>query len=93
MVIGVLRAELALDGPQSLKDKRRIVKSLLDRAQRHYRVAAAEVDQQDSWRRAVLGFACVSARGDHAQQILHRLVGWIERETDAHLIDYSIEIL
>jgi uncharacterized protein YlxP (DUF503 family) len=93
VIVGVLRVELRLAGARSLKDKRRVVQSLLDRARREYRVAAAEVDQQDSWRRATLGFACVSAAADHAAQILSRVTGLIERETRVELIDYAIEIL
>lgn len=93
MIVGVLRAELALNGTRSLKDKRRIIKSLLERAQRQFRVAAAEVDEQDRWGRAVLGFACVSGASDHANQILSRVVSFIDRETEADLTDYSIEIL
>ncbi len=93
MIVGVLRVELRLPGARSLKDKRRVVQSLLDRARREYRVAAAEVDRQENWRRATLGFACVSAATDHASQILSRVAGLIERETRVELIDYGIEIL
>lgn len=93
MIVGVLRAELALGGVRSLKDKRRIIQSLLDRARREFRVAAAEVEAQDSWRRAVLGFACVSSRGAHASQILARVTAMIERESDVTLLDASSELL
>ncbi len=93
MVVGVLRAELSLGGTRSLKDKRRIIQSLLDRARREFRVAAAEVEAQDSWRRAVLGFACVSAEGAHARRILARVTALIERETEVTLLDASSELL
>ena len=93
MIVGVLRADLRLGGTQSLKDKRRIVKSLLERAHREFRVAAAEVDYQENHRRAALGFACVSPAAHHANQVLSHVVTLIERETEADLIDYSIEVL
>ncbi len=91
--MGILRAELRLAGTRSLKDKRRIIQSLLDRTRREYRVAAAEVDQQDSWRRATLGFACVSDAAEHASQILSRVTGLIERDSQVEVIDYAVEIL
>jgi len=93
VIVGVLRAELRLGGTRSLKDKRRIIRSLLDRAWRQYRVAAAEVDRQDSVRHATLGFACVSAASDHATQVLARVTGLIERDAQVELIDYAVEIL
>lgn len=93
MIVGVLRVELRLGEARSLKDKRRVIRSLLDRTRREYRVAAAEVDRQDSWRRATLGFACVSEAAEHATQILSRVTGLIEREARVELIDYAIELL
>ena len=52
--------------PQSLKDKRRIVRGLIDRVRERFQVAAAEVDDQDVWQTAVVGFACVSNDARHA---------------------------
>ncbi|MBI3975044.1 MAG: DUF503 domain-containing protein [Armatimonadetes bacterium] len=93
LIVGVLRAELALGGTRSLKDKRRIIQSLLDRARREFRVAAAEVELQESWRRAVLGFACVSSEGQHASQILSRVAAMIERESEVMLVEAATELL
>lgn len=93
MIVGVLRAELRLGGTRSLKDKRRILQSLRDRVHRQFRIAAAEVDYQESWRRAALGFACVSSEAGHATRILSRVVALIEREAQVDLVDYTIEML
>ncbi len=93
MIVGVLRVELRLTDARSLKDKRRVVQSLLERARREYHVAAAEVDRQESWRQATLGFACVSDAAEHASRVLSRVTGLIERETRVELVDYAIEIL
>ena len=46
--------------PESLKDKRMVVKSIVDGARHRFRVAAAEVGSQDQWQRAALGFAAVA---------------------------------
>jgi uncharacterized protein YlxP (DUF503 family) len=53
--------ELHVPASQSLKDKRQVVKSLLDGARRRYGVSAAEVGFQDQWQRARLGFAVVAS--------------------------------
>jgi len=93
VIVGVLRVELRLTDARSLKDKRRIVQSLLDRARQEYHVAAAEVDRQESWRQAALGFACVSEAAEHASRVLSRVVSLIQRETRVEVVDYAIEIL
>lgn len=92
MVIGVLQVELSLPGSHSLKDKRRLVKSLLDRLHNEFNVAAAEVDAQDNWRRAHLGITCVSSAGRHVNQILSRVMMMVEREPEMIVVDYEMEL-
>ena len=70
MVVGVRRWELFLPASQSLKDKRRIVKSLKDRLRAKFQVSAAEVDHQDLWQRAALAAAIVSGDARHAEDVL-----------------------
>ena len=49
MVVGLITWELHLDGCQSLKDKRQILRSLKDRLHQRFNVSAAETDHQDLW--------------------------------------------
>jgi len=60
MVVGILTVELSLGDIFSLKEKRQIIKSIIDRIKNRYNVSIAEVDMQDVKRRAVIGMACVS---------------------------------
>ncbi len=92
MVVGVLRVEFSLPGSRSLKDKRRLVQSLLDRLHNQFHVAAAEVNHQDSLRRADVAVACVSSAARHVDQILARVVEVIERETEMVVVDYQTEL-
>lgn len=70
MVVGVVRWELYLAGCQSLKDKRRVVKSLKDRLQARFGVSAAEVDHHELWQRAALAAAVVTGEPGHAEEVL-----------------------
>lgn len=92
MVIGVLHVQLSLPGSHSLKDKRRLLTSLLDRLHNEFNVAAAEVDHQDSWGRAQLAVACVSGESRHANQILSRVMTEVERETEIVVVGYEVEL-
>jgi uncharacterized protein len=92
MVVGVLHAECGLPGTQSIKDKRRIVKSILDRLHNRFNVAAAEVTHQESWRRAGLAVACVSTDVRHADAVLARVARELEHHGDLVLLDYSTEL-
>lgn len=74
MLIGSLELSLRLDGCFSLKDKRRIIRSLTEKARNSFRVAIAEVDDHDLWNVATLGVACVSTDAGHAESILQGVV-------------------
>ncbi|HEX9259080.1 MAG TPA: DUF503 domain-containing protein [Acidimicrobiales bacterium] len=63
-------ADLHLPDSRSLKAKRAIVKSLLDGARHRFGVAASEVGFQDQWQRTRLGFAAVSGKASHAEDVI-----------------------
>ncbi len=92
MVVGTLRITLSLDGAQSLKDKRRIVQSLVQRLHHAFPVSVSEVDDQDVWTRATLGVAYVSNDGRHADRVLAQVVRYLERERELYVVDYEVEI-
>jgi uncharacterized protein len=89
MVVGICRVVLALPWNDSLKGKRSVVKSILERARVRFHVAAAEVDDLDNHRRATLGFAVVSNDARHAQSVVDKLVSFIAGATQAELVDQS----
>lgn len=94
MHVGVCTIELRLPGNGSLKGKRSIIKSIRSRVSREYNVSIAEVAEQNSWQRAVLGVACVSSSAEYAHGQLERVVEWIEsNRLDLELLDYQIEML
>jgi len=64
MFVGVLRLTLHLPDPGSLKSKRHLVRSALDRVRARFNVSIAEVAENDLWQRSVLGVAAVG--NDHA---------------------------
>ncbi|HUZ19353.1 MAG TPA: DUF503 domain-containing protein [Acidimicrobiales bacterium] len=84
MVVAALLVELHIRDSGSLKSKRAVVRHLLDTAKRRYAVAAAEVDSQDLWQRAGLGFAAVGADAAHVEAILDRVERfvWSHPEVD-----------
>jgi uncharacterized protein YlxP (DUF503 family) len=70
MFVHALAVDLRLPDSHSLKDKRGVLRSILDGARRRYSVAAAEVDHQDKWQRARIGLAVVSGSEAHAIEVL-----------------------
>ena len=92
MVIGVLTAELAIDGADSLKDKRQALKSLLAHLRNKFNVSAAEVADHD-FGGARRSASPSSPRQAFAHAVLDKVVDHIERDPRVDLGHYEIELL
>jgi hypothetical protein len=94
MVVATALLSLHLPQAQTLKDKRRIVKSILARLQNEFSVSAAEVDTQDRSQVATLGIAYVSSDASHANSVVSKAVGFVETgHWETWLSHYELEIL
>jgi uncharacterized protein YlxP (DUF503 family) len=93
MFIGVLKAELFLSEPQSLKDKRRIVKSLKEKLKNKFNMAVAETGELDSWNHCELGIVCISNESGHADSMMNSAVNFIEAQGTVELIGVHTEII
>lgn len=70
----------------SLKDKRRVVKSILADIGRAHPVGCAEVDHQDLWQRATLGIAAVSDSPGHVDRMLRAVTSDLDKRKDVELL-------
>ncbi len=91
MVVGTLRVELFISDGVTLKDKRRVLHSLLDRLRHRFNVAVAEVDKQDSRHTAVVAVACVSNSSAHSSRIINSAMRFIESEPRVDVTDCETE--
>jgi len=67
---------------------------LLARVVNQFHVAAAEVGAQDTWQSAVIGLAYVSSDARHADEVLAKVVRFIESNLpEGGLEDYEIELI
>ncbi len=78
MVIGAISWDLMLPGCASLKDKRRVVRSLRDRMRHRFKVSVAETHMRRRRARAGLTAVFVTTEGRHAESIRGNLVGFVE---------------
>ncbi|HMU55530.1 MAG TPA: DUF503 domain-containing protein [Nitrospira sp.] len=93
MIVGVCTVELLLSDSRSLKDKRRVLLRLKDRLHGQFNLSVAEVDGQDLWQKAVLGLACVSNEGRHANQVLDQALNLIRSDPTVELLQSKVELL
>ena len=94
MHVGVCRLMIHVPDASSLKEKRQVSRSLTDRIKNQFNVAVAEVEDNDLHRRLTLGIACVSNDSAHANEIISKVVAFVESSRrDIELLDYELEII
>ena len=74
MVVGVLRVRLGVFEALSLKDKRRIVKSLKDRLGGRHNISIAEIADLDQRQAATLGLAMIANDARFVDSALSKIV-------------------
>lgn len=87
MRVAWLRVELMIHGSRSLKEKRRPLKSLLDRLSNRFNVSVAEVDHHDLHQRAVIGIALVAADGGNLADRVRAVKEFIYNDPECRILD------
>ena len=94
MFFGVARFELFIPASESLKEKRRHLRPVLDTVSKKFNVSVAEVGFNDLWQRAALGVTCASSSPGQCAKVLgevEKVIGRFAVE-GTEIIDRQIEI-
>ena len=69
----------------SLKDKRQVRRSLIEKTRHRFNAAIAEIDTQNSYNQLTIGVAVVSGDGTHRENSLDEIIRFMEKNTAAEL--------
>ena len=92
MLVALSSLDLRIPGVTSLKEKRRVVKSITQGLRGRFNVAVAEVDHQDQWQRARLGVSAVSAEAFQLRKVMHEVERYVSRNPTVELIDHTMTL-
>lgn len=92
LVVGVARVVLALGQSHSLKEKRAVVRKVIDRVRARFTVAIAEVDDHDKWQKATLGLSAVGAETHHVRSMLEEVLRAIEEFYVAPVVHTDLQV-
>jgi uncharacterized protein len=92
MVVGILRVTLSIPGADSLKGKRHVLRKVVDRVKARFNVSIAEVGENDIWQRAVVGVATVGNDRRFVNEVLDKVLRFVEEMYLAPVISHELEI-
>jgi uncharacterized protein len=93
MVVGIVSFELHLPESRSLKDKRRVLKSLIDRVFQRYRVSIAETAFHDLHQRAEISIAAVTVKEVEMETLMENVRSLVESVHEAYLTRWDPQLL
>ena len=87
MFVAVASVTLHIPESRSLKARRRVVKSLIERA-------IAETGGQDTWQSATIGIACVSGSAEMAEEVVNQVLAFVDSSsTEFEIVERYVETL
>lgn len=93
MKIGILEITLLLYEVNSLKEKRVILKSLIQKLKNRYNISISEISYNDIWRNAKIGIAAVSNDHAHLDSTLDHILDYIDADGRVEMIDVKREVI
>mgnify|MGYP000851694025 CR=1 FL=1 len=93
MVVGTAVIDLFIVESRSLKEKRGVLRRIISRVRNTFNVSVAEVDSQDHWKRAVIGFAVVGNETPFVQSVTDKICAFIEELGIAEVVHVRTELI
>ncbi|MBU4202656.1 MAG: DUF503 domain-containing protein [Desulfobacterales bacterium] len=92
MVVGSLKIEFRLTDNRSLKGKRKVVRSMVDKVKSRFNVSIAEVGSNDKWQKIELGISAVGNDRRHIDSSLNHILSFLESLYLAEIVHTEMEI-
>ncbi len=93
MIVGAAVVEIFVHGAQSLKAKRGVVRSIVQRVRNRFNLSVAEVGGQDTWQRALLGLTAAGNDARVVRGVLERALDFVEELHLAEVVSSDVELV
>lgn len=93
MVVGVSCIEIFFSESHSLKDKRQMIKKVVEKTRAKFNISIIEVKQTNLWQRASIGFALMGVNRDHVDAAIENVHRYIESLYVGEIINTWTEII
>jgi uncharacterized protein YlxP (DUF503 family) len=87
----VVELELHIPTSRSLKEKRAVLRPIVEGLRHRFQISVAEVGYQDKWQRALIGMAVVSDSYGHATEVVDNVERWVWSKPDVEVTRFETE--
>lgn len=93
MIIGICTCEIFIYESNSLKAKRSVIKSIIEKSKNRFNISIAEVGDNDKWQRSLIGFATVSNDNKIVDETIERVIQFFNTYSEIEIMNIEKEIL
>lgn len=93
MIVGICGLKLRIFEINSLKEKRRIINSIIGRLKSRFNISISEVGLNDTWQSSEIGFSITTNNSDHAREVISKVINFIDGDSRVEILEENIEIL
>jgi len=93
MLVGTCQIEILIFESNSLKEKRHVIKSIIERIKSRFNVSVAEVEYQELWNRTMIGIAVVSNNKQLCESSISSVIEFIDNDERVEIINHYTEVL
>lgn len=92
MIVGSCEIELLIYEANSLKEKRQVIKSIIQRIKSKFNASVAEVGYNELWNRSLIGFAVVSNNKSMCQESIDKIIAFVDYDDRVEILNCYKEL-
>ncbi len=93
MMIGSCEIEVLIYESNSLKEKRHVIKSIIERIKSKFNASVAEVGYNELWNRSLIGIAVVSNKKILCDESISKIINFIDNDERVEILSVNKEII
>lgn len=93
MIVGSCEIELLIYESHSLKEKRHVIKSIIERIKSRFNASVAEVGYNDLWNRSAIGIAVVSNEKAMCESVILKIMDFIDNDERVEILSHTMEVI
>lgn len=93
MIIGICTCEIYIFNANSLKSKRSVVKSIIEKSKNRFNISIAEVGENDKWQKSIIAFSTISNDQRLVEETIEKVINFFDSYSEIEIMNIKREIL
>lgn len=93
MIIGICSCEIFIFNANSLKSKRSVVKSIIEKSKNRFNISIAEVGENDKWQKSIIAFSTIFNDQKIVEETIEKVINFFDSYSEIEIINIKREIL